>query len=254
MKPETRWKAATVVLLLLVIYLVVLAIQAKQRADAAEDVIARYVDPKLDEEGFVPGDYDKTPDVATVVPGTKPIVHAKGTVRYAPRSIAAPARLDPPSEPPQPATDTAWERAPAAPATVPCSLDDLDVTIDCTVDALATPTKPWVKLVTSGTIKAWGQTRELPEAAAGNVNFDIVPSVVPPTWHLDFLAGVAAGSRFGVEAGAAWTGRSRLGWYTMVEWQPATGGTAYDSYTESTYSTAEPATWRVHAGVRVRIK
>jgi len=243
-----RWKIATAVLLVVAFYLLVLAIQSKKRADAAEKIIEGYVVPELRDKGFDDGVFIG-PKISDAPPGTKPILTAKGTVHY-------PAVVPAPVEPAVLEAELVAVPVPPVPAvTIPnCDLNDLDVTINCALDALVTPAKPWARLVTSGTISAWGQTRDLPPTPAGKVNLDVSPSVVAPRWHADILTGVAAGSRFGLELGASWTGKSRLGPYFLVEWQPATSGTAFDSYNDSLVSTGDPATWRIHAGMRIRIK
>ena len=50
-----RWKIATAVLLVVAFYLLVLAIQSKKRADAAEKIIEGYVVPELRDKGFDDG-------------------------------------------------------------------------------------------------------------------------------------------------------------------------------------------------------
>ena len=75
-----------------------------------------------------------------------------------------------------------------------------------------------------------------------DVELQVAPEAVgvEPSWRLDLLGGLSGGERAGVEAGVAWTGRSRLGYYLLGEWQPGSG--------------ADPATWRAHGGVRLRIR
>jgi hypothetical protein len=242
-----KWKFATVALLLLVLFGAGLLIKAGIKQRQADEIIDKYAVAELERQKYVPGTFE-TPDIPEAPAGTKPILHAAGSVRYAPVS-AVPQGVSAPS----PAEPGVLRVPPAgaveAPPT-PCNLDDLDVTLRCVVDGLATPTKPWVKMMTSGTISGWGQTRDLPPIEAGDIKMQMAPSVVPPRWHLDLLGGVAAGSRFGLEAGAAWSGKSRLGPYALVEWQPATGGSSSESYV----STGQPSTVRVHAGIRLRIR
>lgn len=243
-----RWKIATVLLLVALVYVLVLAINAKQRADAAEAVIDEYALKRLPVIGFKPGDF-KPPKIPDAPPGTKPIVVVDGQTHHPP-VVAPPA--------PNPTTPPIVER----PISVvdgggtppPCSLDDLDITLGCKVDVLTTPTRPWARLLTSAKIEAWGQTRIIEPTPAGEVHLEVSPSVTVPKWHLDALAGVSAGERFGVEAGATWTGKSRLGPYVLIEWQPSTGGTAYDSYSDTSYSTGQGPQWRIHAGLRIRVK
>lgn len=254
-----RWKIATVLLLVAFIWTLIWAIRAASDLHEAEAVVEKYAVEKLKEKGFREGTFTR-PSITEVPIGTKPISHVTGMVHFAPKSGASsgagaidsgstvaskpvsitegssPTPLDVPRE------------------TIPCNLDELDVTMRCTVDTLATSSHPWAKLVQSGTIKAWGQTLELPPTAAGEIHLQVTPAVVSPKWHADLLAGVAVGSRYGMELGASWTNKSRLGPYFLVEWQPATGGSSYDSYSESYYSSGDPATWRIHAGLRVRLK
>lgn len=238
-----RWKILCVLLLIILAWVIVMAIQAKSRADNAEELVDAYASKELDRQRYVPGVLVK-PKIPDAPAGTTPILWATGSVRYPPKPQAQEIHDTPP--PPI--------QAEIVPRGIPCSLDDLDVTLRCALDALVTPTRPWAKLVTSATITGYGQVRELEPTPAGDVRLEVAPAVVAPRWHLDLLGGIAAGSRFGVEAGASWTGRSRFGPYFLVEWQPSTGGQSYDSYAESYYSTGEPATWRVHGGFRVRIR
>lgn len=251
-----RWKILCVVLLTMVLLGSVLLIQANSRIKQSEEIIDKYAAAELTRQDYVPGEFKK-PDIPKAPAGTTGIVHAEGTVRYLPKSgapgtIAATLPTGPEDGPPGGSAGS--PQTPDVPRETSCSLDDLDVTLRCIVDALATPTRPWAKLTQSATISAWGQTRQLPWMPAGDVELQVAPSVVPPRWHLDLLSGVAAGERFGLEVGATWTGKSRLGPYLMVEWQPAEGGSSYSSDSYSYSSSGEPSTWRVHAGLRIRLK
>ena len=246
-----RWKILCFLLLSLLLITGVLLIQAGIKAKESDDIIDKYAKAELERQDYVPGKFE-TPKIPDVLPGTKAIVHATGSVHYAPMS-GAPSVVVPLSPGVVAGVRTAPQDQPGSPPT-PCSLNDLDVTLRCSLDALATPTRPWGKLMTSGTIKAWGQTRELPETAAGDVHLSVAPSVAVPKWHMDLLGGIAAGSRIGFEVGTSWTGKSRFGPYVLVEWQPSTGGSTWNSYSDSMVSTGEPATWRLHGGIRVRLK
>lgn len=251
-----RWKLLCVILLALVLVGGVLLIQANSTIRQSEAMIDAYAQKELKARDYSEGTYE-TPKVADVIAGTKPILHTEGTVHYLPKSgasglTATPLPTGGPLTPDLVATG--GSPTPDVPRGNPCSLDDLDVTLRCAVDALATPTRPWAKLTQSATVSAWGQVREFPWMPAGDVKLQVTPAVVPPRWHLDLLSGVAAGERFGIEVGATWTGKSRLGPYLLVEWQPATGGSSYSSDSYSYSSPGDPSSWRIHAGLRIRIK
>jgi len=208
---------------------VALALERRALAES-ERIIEQYVASELERQGYVTGEY-VAPEVPDTPEGSHPLFHAGGTVRYTPTPGATVITPTPPVL--APIGDSTLGVVTGGPAS-PCSLDDLDVTINCVVDGMAEPSRPWGRLVTSGLIEAWGQKRVLPEETAGRLVLQVAPAAVLPKWRLDFLGGAALGSTSGLEAGLAWTGKSRLGGYTVVEWQPET--------------------WRLHGGVRVRLK
>jgi len=242
------WKWIALILLAVALALGASLVVAHFRLAASDKIVEQYVSGELTRQGYVPGRYKK-PTIDDAPVGSKPVAHLDGTVHYPPKS-GSPTLS--PTITPAPEAAHHDETAAGTPQTLPCSLDDLDISVRCVADLLAETTKPWARLVTSGTISGWGQVRELPTAQAGTLTLEIAPTIVPPTWRLDLLAGLALGSRQGVEFGASWTGRTRLGGYLLAEWQPATTGSI--PYYEGTLSTGEPATWRLHGGVRVRVK
>jgi len=223
-------------LLVVALALAAMLVVARFRLSASDEIVERYVAGELTRQGYVPGRYTK-PTIEDAPPGSKPVAHVDGTVHYPPKS-GSPVLS--PTTPPTPEAAHHDETADGAPQTLPCSLDDLDISVRCVADLMAEPTKPWARLVTSGTISGWGQVRELPAAQAGTLTLEVAPTVAPPTWRLDLLAGVAAGSVPGLEIGASWGGRGRAGGYLIGEWQVPTGG--------------DPATWRLHGGVSVKLK
>jgi len=249
---DSFWpRVAAIVFGIATVLLAIALIASTMRYRKAASEVEAYAAAALKAQGYKPGTYEE-PRIKDAPLGTKPIITVEGEVRYPPTSKAtgktgptqtAPSRGDQAHEPsagrPPTLTDPGGATAPTV-ATSPCDLSDLDVTVKCRADVIAGPVHPWGRLVTSGSVKAWGQTRNLPEAPAGRVELQVVPTVVPPAWRLDFLAGASAGSRAGLEGGLAWTGRSRWGSYGLAEWQPASGG--------------DPAAWRVHGGIRLRVK
>lgn len=243
MKPETRWKILAILALLAMTWLAISWWTTARELGKAGEIIDKYATEELERQGYDDGVF-KVPTIPDAPLGTKPILRAEGRVRYPPRTAIVPVPIPvvdawTTTQPVTVADVTIPRSTPATIAIPNCNLDDLDITVNCQVDALATPTRPWAKLVTSGTISAWGQVRELPPTPAGDVHLEMTPAVVPPTWRADILTGVAAGERFGVVVGAQWSGKSRVGGFALAEWQPAAGDTA---------------TWRVIAGASVRVK
>jgi hypothetical protein len=229
-----------IVMVLLAVALVLMFMQwviAKKEVLRLTRVAERVASVELPKADYRTGEY-KVPKPTTGLPeGVKPMVHVAGKVVYAPRPRAADA--------PPPTTTTPRGDAVAGPdasprTPTPCSLDDLTVTFGCQADVVTNPARPWARLVASGRLEGYGQVRDLPATPAGRLDLQVAPSALPPKWHLDLLAGASGGQRVGLESGAAWTGASRWGGYGLVEWQPASGG--------------DPSAWRVHAGLRVRLK
>jgi len=249
---DSFWpRVAAIVFGIATVLLSVALVTETMRYRKAASEVEAYAAAALKAQGYKPGTYEE-PRIPDAPLGTKPVVTVEGEVRYPPTSGAtgktgptqtAPNRGDQAHEPsagrPPTPTDPGNATAPTV-ATSQCSLADLDVTLHCRADVIGGPTKPWGRLTTSGTIKGWGAVRELPATPAGRVELQVTPTVVPPAWRLDFLGGASAGSRAGLEGGLAWTGRSRWGGYGLAEWQPASGG--------------DPAAWRVHGGIRLRVK
>ena len=247
-----RWKFLCIVLLLALIFLVFFYVKASMDLASAQELVEKYVADKLKEQGYQEGTYEP-PKITDAPIGSKPLLHVTGKVHYAP----VPAIVTG-VQPLQPSADAPASLVPVAGPVVqrenPCNLDELDVTIGCTVDAMSQPGRPFARMLASGEITGWGQTRILPEMPSGEIHLEVAPSAKPKTWGLDFLAGAAIGSRNGIELGLSGIGKSRLGWYSLVEYQFPTGGTAYDANREATYSTGSPSTWRLHGGLRIRVK
>lgn len=199
------------------------------RLHYSESLVDSYVASSLVRQGYVPGKYAK-PDIPDAPAGSVPVLVAKGSTRYAP--IVVPVHqpgilpVIPPANPPV--------------SPVSCNLDDLNININCSIEAMGQPTKPFARITTWGEVSGFGQIRKLPPTPAGDVELVMAPSVVPPRWRLDFLGGLVIGwSRPGVEVGLAWTGKSRLGGYVMAEYFVPQG---------------QELPWRVHGGIRFRLK
>lgn len=225
-----RWKILCVLLLACALALGAYLIAANIELRQAEKLVGAYVAGELKLQGYQPGRYKK-PTIPDAPPGSKPVAHVAGTVHYAPTSRGPEPRpsATPALDAAQPNEVNAWP-----PSIQPCDLTTLDVSVKCVADLMAEPTKPYARLVISGKLVGFGQVRELPPTTAGEISLEVAPAVVPPRWRLDLLAGLAAGERNGMEIGASWGGRRRLGGYALVEYQPPT--------------------WRVHGGIRFRLK
>lgn len=251
-----RWKFIAILLLIACLCLAAFWGVTAYRLAQTEETVNEYVKKELKDKDFQEGEYEK-PDIPDAPEGSKPLLHVTGKVRY-PRKSRGPQGTDVQEQTPvvgvTPLDVTAAPPTPEFPRGNPCSLDDLDVEIRCTVDAMQEPGKPWARLLVSGQIEGWDQVRILEEQPSGSVELQVTPKAKPKAWGLNFMAGAAIGSRNGIEAGFSGMGKKRLGWYSLVEYQYATGGTAYDAYRETTYSTGSPATWRIHGGIVLRLK
>jgi hypothetical protein len=247
-----RWKIACLILLILAIWLGISQVYSRIRENELQERVDKYAKEKLREQGYQEGEYEK-PKIPDAPPGSKALLHVSGKVHYA--SLPAAGVGVPPLQPSAEApASLASVAGPVVPRGNPCDLNALDVTIGCTVDAMSEPGKPFARLLASGEIRGWDQIRILPEQPSGEIHLQVAPSAKPKTWGLDFLAGAAIGSRNGLEAGFSGSGKGRLGWYSLVEYQYATTSKSYDSYSESYYSSGDPSTVRFHAGVKIRIK
>ena len=251
------WKWFCLILLAISVALGFAWLSSYLHSRESDKALDAYIDSEARAKGFGGGKFVE-PSIPDAPAGSKPLFHAEGTVRYPPKLRAGgtgPTQQTPSGGEPQ------HELAAAGPSSSQlktpqfnCSLDDLDVSIRCSFDAISSPGRPYGRLFVSGQLQWYGQTRELPRVPADDVELQVSPWLNPSTWHLDVLGGVAAGQRFGLELGATWTGRSRLGPYFLVEWQPTTNSSSYVSSSEAYVQTGDPATWRIHAGMRIRVR
>jgi len=251
------WKWLCLILLAVSVALGFGFLSAYLHSRASDKALDAYIDSEARSKGFGVGRFTE-PSIPDAPAGSKPLFHAEGTVRYPPKLRAGgtgpthntPAGGEPTTEPAAAGPSSPQLETPP----INCSLDDLDVSMHCSFDAISSPGRPYGRLFVSGRLDGYGQTRELERVSAGDVELQVAPWLNPSTWHLDILGGVAAGERFGLEFGATWTGRSRLGPYFLVEWQPTTSSSSYVSGSEAYVQTGDPATWRIHAGMRVRVR
>ena len=252
------WKWLCLILLAVSVALGIGFLSAYLHSVESDRALDHYIDSEAKAKGFAGGTFVE-PSIPDAPEGSKPLIHAEGTVRYPPRIRAGgtgptqrtPSGGEPPTEPAAagPSLSAKTKTPPAN-----CSLDDLDVSVHCSFEAIASPGRPYGRMFVSGQLQGYGQTRELERVPAGDVELQVAPWLNPLTWHLDLLGGMAAGERFGIEVGATWTGRSRLGPYFLAEWQPATSSSSYVSSSEAYVQTGDPATWRIHAGMRIRVR
>lgn len=166
-----RWKWAAIAAAGVALLLLALLVVAHFQLSSAESIIEDYAIAELPKRGFVIGKWGE-PNITDAPVGTKPIARVEGTVVYVPTTGAV---ADSP-----PAPQSGPQQFPS------CDLNSLEVSVKCAADILATPSDPWARLVTSGSIKGYGQVRELPEAVAGRIHLDVAPSaaVKPLLWEL----------------------------------------------------------------------
>lgn len=207
---------------------------------------------ELREAGFAPAEIGKPDRPADVPREATPILSTTGTARWGPvargraGASGVPGTGEGRSGDNPPTSIAAGEpTADSAPPgdRQPCDLGELDVSVTCSTEAVLLDGLPWIRTLASGRIAAWGQIRDLPERVTDETRREsfVASSVLPPRWRLDLLAGTSASSeRLGLEAGAAWTGKGRLGGYALAEWLPATS--------------TRPTDWRAHGGARVRVR
>lgn len=166
-----RWKWAAIAAVGAALLLLALLVVAHFRLSSAEALVEEYAIAELPKRGFGKGKWQE-PSIPDAPKGTKPIARVEGTVVYVPVTgvVAVPPTA-----------------SPGGPQQFPsCDLDSLEVSINCIADVLATPSSPWARLVTSGTIRGQGQTRHLPERVAGRIRLDVAPSVAvkPLLWEV----------------------------------------------------------------------
>jgi hypothetical protein len=250
-----RWKILCLILLCWSVALGFAAITSMIHRKSSDAALDKYIAADAARKHFKPGTF-KAPEIPDAPVGSRPLFTAEGSVTF-PATRGASRR-----EPAMPSSTTTapsggspvrpplLEPAPEA----GCSLDEVELTVRCRLDGIAAPGAPYGRLTASGRMVGFGLVRDLPPTPAGDLELRVAPWLDPSTWHLDLLGGAAAGERIGFEFGATWTGRSRWGPYVMAEWQPAVSGDLI--YTGETYleTGARPATWRVHAGARFRVK
>jgi len=268
MKPETRWKIACFLMLAVCVSLAFGFLSAYMHSRESDKALDAYIDADAKRKGFGKGEFEE-PKIPDAPVGSKKIFTIEGGVTYAPKKGAS--RPDPttPIASAKLTPEVGTARPDPAPAGIPtktadmapvltgqCSLDEVGLDVKCKADGIAAPGAPYGRLTMSGKLYGFGQARDLPEMTAGDVKLSVAKWLDPATWHMQVMGGVAAGERLGLEFGLSGRGRSRFGWYSLVEYQPAVSGDqAYSSSTE-TYSTvgAEPSTWRVHAGMTISVR
>jgi len=251
-----RWKLLCFVLMASSVALGFATITAMLRARSADKALDGYIAVDATAKHFGRGRFT-APEIPDAPAGSKPLFTAEGTVTFHATPGASRTEPTPTSPPGEHKTELAAARpdptAPPVPAEkAGCSLDDVDLKIRCRLDGIASPGAPWGRLNVSGTLWGFGQVRDLPATPAGDVELKVAPWLNPSTWHLDLLAG--ASSAPGFELGATWTGRSRWGPYVLVEYDLGSSSTGWSSYSEQTITTTQPATWRIHAGARFRVR
>ncbi len=257
-----RWKFATIVLIFTSIILAFGLISAHLRAVSANKALDAYIDAEAKKKGFDKGTFE-TPKIPDAPAGSKKIFRIEGEVTFAPEHGAS--RPEPSKEAlPEQHTDELSDARPIHPETIPtseienlgCSLDDVWLRIKCVADGISSPSAPYGRMMAGGTLRGFGQVRDFPLTPAGNVGLQMAPWLNPALWHADFLVGVAGWDRLGYEIGASWTGRSRFGPYVLAEYQPAVSGDEIFFPSTESFGVigALDSTWRVHVGMRVRLK
>lgn len=220
----------------LVVALAITALVCAVRGRARDRLAADVAAAALEKKGFHEVEVVRKPSLPSDVPktpGVRPIARVRGAVDFGPaRVLPSPVTL-----PLGPVGDSPSLTAPGLPPTSGGNCPQptaADLRGGCDTSIVLIEARPFARTTWWAEVRLADGSTLKREALLEPLEVEVARSIQPPRWRLDALVGLSTAGA--IEAGAAWTGKSRLGGYALWEYDPARGSSS------------------VHGGLRWRLK